>query len=323
MPRSRSPSPESKRGARIEGPGVSVIPRLAGPPTPDTVDRVSRSLRTCWELGVRAFDIAGSTEPWTAAAILAAAFPDPPAGLFLIGPDDLEVRPPSRTRPAGVRSLWSDPAATASWMREVDRIVELRALPATAHDRAQLSAALAERRSGPRVLDVAVRCPSVAVARAVLALPSRPLAGVELSLLDRGPVSDLPHGPATDRRVIARGAFAGGRLSGGGLLDGGTARGGPTPPATVRELEEAFRPVVALAFLTERRARTLAQAAVQYLLAQPSVLLVSVDLPPVERLREIVALDGAAPLRDEEFARLGSPRSPPSEDAPSPGLGLK
>ena len=147
-------------------------------------------------------------------------------------------------------------------------------------------------------------------------LPS-PVVSTELSLLD----APLPTPLATSANprppgVIVRDPFAGGRLDGTLLRDTMGERRPGRPPRDVRELREEFAPVLLLGFLTRARTRTLAQAAVRYLLQCPGPLSVLLPPPAPDRWEEVMGVLGTPPLDKEELARLEGRALAPEPPAP-------
>jgi aryl-alcohol dehydrogenase-like predicted oxidoreductase len=96
----------------------------------------------------------------------------------------------------------------------------------------------------------------------------------------------------------------------GGRLDGSLLRPDPLPsrpgatPATLERYAREIQPILRLGFLTEGRKRTLAQAALLYALAQPSVVSVTPRLSSPERLSEWARYRDVAPLSAEEIRRM-------------------
>jgi aryl-alcohol dehydrogenase-like predicted oxidoreductase len=76
-------------------------------------------------------------------------------------------------------------------------------------------------------------------------------------------------------------------------------------PADMRRLRREFEPVLRLGFLTEGGRRTLAQAALRFVLRWPWVVTCVIPLPPPERFEEILGFGSAPEISDEELARLG------------------
>jgi aryl-alcohol dehydrogenase-like predicted oxidoreductase len=82
---------------------------------------------------------------------------------------------------------------------------------------------------------------------------------------------------------------------------------GPTSPHTLRELSSEFSQIEKFGFLTSRRQRTLAQAALDFALAQPGTLLVHVPMPAEDQIDAVIGRQGAHPLTREELALLERP----------------
>jgi hypothetical protein len=95
-----------------------------------------------------------------------------------------------------------------------------------------------------------------------------------------------------------------------GSLDGSFLDGSPldrtltSRPPTVSELSSRFGPVTRLGFLTEGRRRTLAQAAVRFVLTLPAVVSVSCEFRSPKTIVELARIDEAPPLTPEELERV-------------------
>lgn len=311
---------ETPRSALPRAPGplprLFVEPRTAGPATPGSVSGAARLLRAAWDHGVRGFDVAGSPHPPVAATCLAEAFPE--------ATDELVVIVPHRAAraPAGGGGRRSPPPNLGEplllggarfpfpegWVKRVTQLEQI--------DVERLGPAGGLSENDARTATKEPPATAVPVGPLVLAGSARRLAAeadrwpdalvaFDYSLLDRGPEMELL--PGLGPRGIARNVFA------GGLLDGSrwateppTSSGGPT---SLRDLSRAYDAVLQLGFLTAGRKRTLAQAAILYVLAHPSVRAAVVPLPSAGRMAEVLAPARAAPLSPAEMegvARLGA-----------------
>jgi hypothetical protein len=103
---------------------------------------------------------------------------------------------------------------------------------------------------------------------------------------------------------LARDPFAGGRLDGTRAAASAVERGPGAGPMRLRELESEFAPVLRLAFLTEGRTRTMAQAAIRYAAHWEWVGSVLVPLPSVDRLPEVLRTFATPALSTEEIRRI-------------------
>ncbi len=143
------------------------------------------------------------------------------------------------------------------------------------------------------------------------AAPSRPLRGVVVS----APVSllqpeaiptietiSLAHSVA----VLATDPLAAGRLDGSRFTAAVAHRDPAAGPTSLRSLHDEFDPVLRLGFLTEGRRRTLAQAAVRFVLSWPSIVTAAVPTPPPERLPELLGCEASPPFSSEERDRLAA-----------------
>jgi aryl-alcohol dehydrogenase-like predicted oxidoreductase len=160
--------------------------------------------------------------------------------------------------------------------------------------------------AGGAVLGYVVRCRSSEEARGVREAPgTRPdlLAG-PISLLRRELVGEIAAGRGEHALPwLARDPFAGGRLD-GSWFEKALVSPPSIGPRPVRELETEFGPVARLRFLVLGGSRSLAQAAVRYVLDLPGVSWTSVPLPRVERWEEILRYDRSPPLDERDRAAL-------------------
>jgi aryl-alcohol dehydrogenase-like predicted oxidoreductase len=128
----------------------------------------------------------------------------------------------------------------------------------------------------------------------------------ELSLLDRelGRLFQSPTG-TSEPRLIARNPFSDGRLDGSRFAATTMLAGPGAGPIDLRRMHADFDPVLALGFLTKDRRRTLAQAALHFVLGWPWVATSVVPLPNPERFEEILGFAASTSLTVEELDRLG------------------
>ena len=306
-------------------PGIDLTVSAIGialDPSPMASPAVDRQqigvLRRARTEGVTLFDIAGARAPVRAEWMLRTAFPEPDPGLVVMvalgsGPS------PARSGPGGFPSgpgseEHATEAVTSTWLDDVRSrlppgasvMPEIRADAPDAEHRTVLAG-----RIGSLVARHEIRAWSTRLSRETFlagsypGAPTSPVVSTELSLLDAPSLAALAEPTsATSPRLIARDPFAGGRLA-GTLLKGeiGARRPGG-PPRDLREMKEELAPVLRLGFLTQTRKRTLAQAALRYLLQRPETLAVLVPLPDPERWEALSSGSRAAPLEAEELARL-------------------
>ncbi len=136
--------------------------------------------------------------------------------------------------------------------------------------------------------------------------PSHVPISASLSLLERGPLSTFETRLA-DRpgSVLVRDPFSQGRLDGSRISGARLGRGPPVPPRDLRALQAEFEPVLQLAPLTRDRRRTLAQAALQYLLSRRWVATTLVPLSSADRWGELQGALVAPPIPEEALRVLG------------------
>ena len=295
--------------------GIALDPDPAAAPA--TSRQQVGALRRARTSGVTLFDLAGARSPARAAWLLRTAFPDPdPELVVVVGLSRDEPAAPSAPATPRPRSGPPSPVSEAdaeTWLEELRPrlppgtaiLPEMRLEPREGGGRSSLTAVLASLAARRRILTFSTRVEREGVPRSGFGdLPS-PVVSTELSLLDAPLLAPLA-ASATSRPVgvIVRDPFAGGRLDGTLAGDAMGERRPGRPPRDVRELREEFAPVLRLGFLTQARTRTLAQAALRYLLQPPGTLTVLLPPPAPERWEEILGAPGTAPLDEEELARL-------------------
>ena len=96
---------------------------------------------------------------------------------------------------------------------------------------------------------------------------------------------------------VARDPLAGGRLDGSRFASASTGAWA-AGPRTLRDLEVDFEAVARLGFLAKPRRRTLAQAALHFVLGQPWIATACLPVPAPERWAEILGF-GSSPALDE------------------------
>jgi aryl-alcohol dehydrogenase-like predicted oxidoreductase len=131
-----------------------------------------------------------------------------------------------------------------------------------------------------------------------------PISG-EFSLLETAFLTDeaapLREG---NPRIVARNPFADGRLDGTRFSSEICDRPPSARPVDLRALHAEFDPVLRLASLTRGAERTLAQAALQFVLFWPWVATTILPAPSVERWSELEATFDAPPLSGDLLEAL-------------------
>ena len=289
----------------------SLDPPAVGPPSHD--DRIVTLLRRARARGVTTFDLAFARSPARGERLLARAFPepDPEVSVILGRSTDSLASERSTTGPtldegtlpeALARSLdfsrqrlGSVPVSVVEWTSNVSEEGSLAPSPV-----ASASGAGSESRYAlalhlvPPVMELPV------TAR------SPELFGCDFSLLRSDPIRWFGanvHG--SNAVLLARDPFAGGRLDGSRFA--ASAEPGPpgVGPVDLRRLHEEFDPVLRLGFLTTGRRRTLAQAALHFVVGWPWVISVAAPMPAPERMEEVLDFASRPPLSAEELAELG------------------
>jgi len=142
-------------------------------------------------------------------------------------------------------------------------------------------------------------CGAAAIASGarLLALPASLLsfdAAVELG----GPASDAGAG------MVGLDPMAAGALDGSFLTGSPLERGPSSRPSTLGELTERLGPITQLGFLTEGRRRTLAQAAVRFVLDLPTFVSVSLEIRSPSTIVELAQIERVPRLSAGELERL-------------------
>jgi aryl-alcohol dehydrogenase-like predicted oxidoreductase len=289
----------------------SVEPPWAAPPSAD--DRAVLLLRKARLHGVTTFDVSRAQYAPRAERLIARAFPSDDGELSVIVGRSVEhlvqedpTRGPSSAPVSDLSGMLEESLnQSRSRLAPVPiSIVEWDsaspAAPRAAVDPAPISPP--EARSGNTVW-------SVGLAPRASELPEVPpstLFSGEFSLLETNPIrvfQDTTH--PTGRKLLARNPFADGRLDGSRFgATGGLATPGQAP-VDVRRLHEEFDPVIRLGFLTAGRRRTMAQAALEFVLSWPWVLTTVLPMPDPERIDEILGFARRPPISSEEFSQLG------------------
>jgi aryl-alcohol dehydrogenase-like predicted oxidoreductase len=305
----RRPVPGTKRS--FSAVTISVDPPAVAPPSADA--RAVALLRQARDRGVTTFDVADARFPERAERLIAAAFPAPDPVLEVIvgrSVESLARERLDRGRPTPVEDLG---AALRESLEHSSRrlapalVSVVEWCPETLGGSAdpQASASLPPTPSGGEKILWAVRLPPTPFALPGTARSPALFAG-ELSLLDHEvvPWMALESGKL-EARLIARDPFSDGRLDGSRFAAAATLAGPGEGPLDLRRLKSEFDPVLALGFLTKARRRTLAQAALRYVLDFPWVVTAVLPLPAPERFEEILGFAASPPLSEEERTQLG------------------
>ncbi len=281
-------------------------------PGPNDPDRLVRQLRLARAAGVTTFDTVGAAQPGLAETLLARAFPRPDPELVVLarppeGNDRSRTtspfaptgRPRSRLEPVGTNRL--DPG----FLRLYETAPVGR--PAAGGSATPPGASPDDRRTGPAV----VHCATDRDVDLALGGPPPWLLSGTFNLLE----SELPMAAA--RRAgggafgwVARDVLAGGRLDGSrfALSPFGV---GPAAPLPVREVERELARIAPLGFLAWAGRRTLAQAALHFVLDLPWVATACVPVPDPRRWEELAGFSRAPalePAEREVLARRSSAR---------------
>lgn len=289
---------------------ISLDPPAAG--TPSGEARGIALLRRARAVGVTTFDVADARYPARAERWIAAAFPHPDPELSVIvgrsigslareGDNDAReaVTQTLEERIAGSLEASSRRLApvTISWVDwDPARERESAGAGETLH--------LPERVALPREVGWIVRLP-LNIRVLPTGGPGTSVFSGTLSPLEQSLAAVFENQPdRPDARLVARDPFAAGRLDGSRFARAGQFAPPGTAPIDVRSLHEEFDPVLRLGFLTERRRRTLAQAAIQFVLAHRWVATVAVPLPDPERFDEVLGFGSRPALSADEMERL-------------------
>ena len=304
----------SLRTAAGAGLGVSVLGFALEPEivsSPESARGVEAMLRRARSAGVTLFSLPEGAGADRVERLLGRAFPEPDPDLVVLASRS------SAGLAAGSRGRIDPPDADAAHalarsLAETDqrvapqrvRLVEW--IPSEGDDEARLLSPAGSERGGPDAPEIVRRIEPGAGPRAAPtdARPGELLSG-SLSLVDRRLLGGLERRAALGPfGFFARDPFGGGRLDGTRLSEAAGPRRPDVGPVRVRELEREFAPVLSLGFLTEGRRRTLAQAALRFVLHWPWVVSAIVPLPSPERLSEVLGVEAVPELTDAELQRL-------------------
>jgi len=271
-------------------------------------------------VGVTTFDLVNARDPPVLERLLAEAFPsDDPDLVTILGVRGFGRGPASRSAPerppvtgesasAALRTSLAESLERLGRNRRV--VVDWRPRRGSLPSEAVVPDLLRLRDEGV-ILDVAVGNDPSLPGSTATAEGDIALASVVLSLLETDALGPAEQANPPPPYWIARDVFAEGRLD-GSAVRGFAARPGPgAGPHGIRDLQEAFEPVLRLGFLTETRRRTMAQAALRFVLGWPWVVTASVPMPPPERFEEILGYAASPPLERVELARVLTNRPTP------------
>jgi hypothetical protein len=280
--------------------------------SPSRRQALTALLRTARAAGVTTFEIGGGGGAEQIERAISVAFPDPDpeitilaerssAALSATAPRDAA---PDAAAPAKIAGSIAGSIARSNDRLRPHRIHFVDWVPSDEDDERSLSDEL-ERLPGSAGIEGVVHrmTPLARRDRFPGAIPF--LGSGSWSLLDdrlRARLDDSAERPGFG--FFARDPLGSGRLDGSWIAEAVTARRPGSGPVRLRELEQEFAPVLALGFLTQRGHRTLAQAAIRYVIRPPWVCSVLLPLPAPERLAELLATESTPELSPDELARL-------------------
>ncbi len=288
---------------------------LADVPVSSAHDRAVAvaELRRARAVGVTTFDLVNAHDPPVLERLLSEAFPsDDPDLVAILGVRGFGRGPASRSAPerppltgesvsAALRTSLAESLERLGRDRKV--VVDWRPRRGSLPSEAVVPDLLRLRDEGV-ILDVAFGIDTAVPGSTGTAGAGSGLASVVLTLIETDALGRAEPRFLPPPYWIARDVFAGGRLD-GSALQGFAGRPGPgAGPHGIRDLQEAFEPVLRLGFLTKERPRTMAQSALRFVLGWPWVVTASVPMPPPERFEEILGYAASPPLERAEIARV-------------------
>jgi len=289
---------------------IAVDPPPTAAPALDA--RTVALLQRARALGVTTFDVASTRSPARAERLIAQAFPedDPEVSVIvgrsfesLVREGSAQMEPVAESAPGAAlaesleqsrRRLAPVPIAVVDWKPGGEK-------ETGDPTRVRVVSTPEEEKSG--ILW------SVRIDPGVSSLPSAESGPVlfsgGLSLLDPALIPLFESATGTEERnLIARDPFSSGRLDGSRFATRSSLAGPGAPPVDLRQLHEEFDPVLRLGFLTEGHRRTLAQAALQFVLHWRWVVTTVVPLPSPERFDEVLGFGTRPSISPEEMERL-------------------
>jgi len=290
---------------------ISVDPPAVAPPAADA--RTVALLRRARERGVTSFDVARARFPERAETLVATAFPVPDPELSLVVGRSVESLAREPAPGAGPTSRETLTGALDASLEQTRRRIGTIPISIVEWDPGGGDPPEGSKNPGTPLSTPgthpgplwALRLPADATALPRTHHVPALYAG-EFSLLEHG-CAPLFEGADPERGtgLISRDPFSDGRLDGSRFAAVGMPVGPEGRPADLRRLHREFEPVLRLGFLTEGGRRTLAQAALRFVLRCPWVITCVIPLPPPERFEEILGYGSAPAISDEELTRLG------------------
>ncbi|MGP8075550.1 MAG: hypothetical protein ACLP8Y_02275 [Thermoplasmata archaeon] len=290
---------------------LSLDPPAVAPPAADA--RTVALLRRARERGVTTFDVARARFPARAERLIATAFTATDTDLAVIVGRSIETLASDPGSPDGRGSPGSFAEALESSLGQSRRRLAPVPLKVLEWDPGRREETAKAETPNPVPATAGASSPELFWAirlssgNTVLPPVEHPphLFSGEFSLLDEGvaPLFDSAP-PPSEARLIARNPFGDGRLDGSRfaatVVPGEPGHG----PVDVRRLHAEFDPVLRLGFLTQGRRRTLAQAALHFVLRWPWVATCVLPLSTPERFEEILGYASSPPLDEDDLERL-------------------
>lgn len=290
---------------------IYLDPPAGGPPSAD--DRAVSLIQRARERGVTTFDVGNARFPARAERLLARAFPTPDPSVCAIVARSVDSL--ARERSSEEVTTSSDLASAVRESLEESRrrlepvpigVVEWDPGDELGGEGPAANTPTSYPNAGPTEPLLAIELPRpgapLPVPGGAPSLFSGSLSLLETDLIPAFEEARSKPGAA----LIAHDPFAGGRLDGSRFEDQARLPGPGAGPADVRRLHEEFDPVLRLGFLTQGHRRTLAQAALQFVLEWSWVVTAVVPLPSPERFDEILGYASRSPLTEDEIRRIGS-----------------
>jgi len=299
-------------GRWISAVTISVEPPMAAPPSAD--ERTITLLRKARTCGVITFDVSRARYPPRAERLIAKAFPSEDPELTVIvgrsveglvredpswegtsGPDE-DITQLLRDSLGHSRSrLAPVPISIVEWDPGRTGVSATQAVPSLSP--------FADERHPDVLWSLRLTPPSDELPE----MPPSSLYSSDFSLLETEPVRrfEAEERSGSKHMLLARNTFADGRLDGSRLAATGFPGSPGEAPLDVRRMHEDFDPVLRLGFLTVGRRRTLAQAALSFVLSWSWVATTVLPLPAPERMDEVLGYAACPPISPEEFSKLG------------------
>ena len=293
---------------RLSALTVTVDPPSAVPPSSDA--RTVALLQRCRAKGVVTFDVGDARFPERAERLIAAAFPstDPELGVIVARSVDSLAAEKGASAPEAPDLGAALAASVEQSRRRLGSVpvtmVEWRISSSGARIGDEPGEELPSAEPLDRETTLAVRIPPRGRLPALARRAGAVYSG-DLSILDHDVESVLePLAAEGPTAFLARNSLADGRLDGSRFAHSANLVGPGEGPIDLRRLHREFDPVLRLGFLTEGHRRTLAQAALRFVLIRPWVVSAVVPLPAPERLDELLGFESTPPLTREELERV-------------------